>query len=64
MELEKALGVELRGGGGGGTGTRRVEGPEPSLREELVEEAPELEDLGVKEGDDLVDFGFEPEKRE
>jgi ubiquitin-protein ligase len=37
--------------------------PEPALGEELVDDSEENEDLGVGAEDDLVDFGFGPEKQ-
>jgi len=70
-ELEKPLGAELRRpqelselGAGHRRGAGRPDTPEPKLMEELVDEAEELEDLGVRAEDDLVDFGFEPGKQE
>jgi ubiquitin-protein ligase len=69
-ELEGPLGADLRKGPepGDGAGQQRRGGsrssvPEPKLGEELVEDAEEVEDLQASAEDDLVDFGFGPEKQ-
>ncbi|HEV8378513.1 MAG TPA: hypothetical protein VGP99_06650, partial [Tepidisphaeraceae bacterium] len=70
-ELEGPLGAELRKPQELGDAARqqrrpgaRAEAPEPRLGEELVDDSQQLEDLGVRAEDDLVDFGFEPGKQE
>ena len=70
-ELEGPLGAELRKPqelGEAAAGQRRPgsrpDVPEPRLGEELMDVSQEIEDLGVRAEDDLVDFGFEPGKQE
>ena len=42
----------------------RADAPEPKLTEDLVDDVEDTEDLGVRAEDDLVDFGFEPDKQQ
>jgi len=64
-ELEAPLGAELRKPqeSGHNRSLARHDAPEPRLGEELADNSEQLEDLGVRAEDDLVDFGFEPEKQ-
>jgi len=66
-ELEGPLGADLRKPQEAAAQQKRAGArshiPEPALGDELLDDSDENEDLGAAAEDDLVDFGFEPEKQ-